>query len=144
MKKSDEQIKREFDVEVKITLAIQAKGEALRKARRGTAKYRDALTSIGLSKCRTITTRCYAYGLEKNRPEHYQRFLEDEEAMLEYAAALEAGDEPAPAPSGQGNVIYGAFRPFSQKNEKAGISQMQKMMREIGIVPVSTVLRRVK
>ncbi|MDA8376557.1 MAG: hypothetical protein M0Z50_05800 [Planctomycetia bacterium] len=144
MRKSDEQIKREFDAEVAITQAIQAKAEELRKARTGTSKYRDALVSVGLCNgVRTPKTRCYLYGLEKNRPEHYARFLEDEAEMVAYAEKLENSAVDLKIEK-TGNVIYGAFRPFSQKNEKAGMSPIQREMAKIGISGSYQGLRLVK
>lgn len=142
MKKPDERIKRKFDHEVSITMAIQKKGEELRKSRNGTARYGDALISLGLNQCRTKTTRRYAFGLEMNRPEHYQRFLEDEAIMLEYAKKLEVGDEVPDNVCALKNVIYGAFKPYSQKNDK--ISSFIRARLEMGMVSPSMGLRRVK
>lgn len=148
MRKTDEQIKMEFEQEVAITRAIQTKAEELRKVRGGTSKYRDALISVGLCKgVRTPKTRCYLYGLEKNRIEHYARFLEDEAEMVAYAENLESGAELPDKSSKhemQGNVIYGAFKPFSQKNEGAGMSPLQRAMADIGITSPAMRLRRIK
>jgi len=148
MRKSDEMIKMEFEREVGITRAIQDKAEELRKARKGTSKYRDALISVGLCNgSRTVATRCYLFGLEKNRPEHYARFLEDEAELVAYAKKLEKCGDLAPMAHSvkmDGNVIYGAFLPFSQENEKAGISPLQRAMANIGITTPATRLRRIK
>lgn len=145
MRKTDEQLKREFDAEVAVTQAIQSTAEEMRKVRGGTSKYRDALVSVGLCKgVRTPKTRCYLYGLERNRPEHYARFLEDEAAMVAYAEKLENGADDLKIEK-TGNVIYGAFRPFSEKNERlAGISPLQRAMADIGITTPATRLRVVK
>jgi hypothetical protein len=148
MKQSDEVIKMAFEREVAVTRAIQGKAEKLRNDRAGTSKYWDALVSVGLCQgTRTPKTRRYLFGLEKNRPEHYQRFLEDEAAMVAYAENLESGAEIPDKSSQhemQRNVIYGAFKPFSQKNEKAGMSPLQREMAKMGISGSYQGLRLVK
>lgn len=137
--------------------AIQAKAEELRKMRGGTARYRDALESVGINQgTRIPATRGYLNTLKMHRPGHYERFLEDQAAMMAYVKGLE-DDRRVVAPEEdkqmiEGNVVYGAFPDHarSQQRKKSlvaqgrGISPLQRAMLEIGIVPPATVLRLVK